>query len=189
MTGPLCFRQNIAERNQHRRGWTLVEMMVCLTIGTLVFAAAVELLGLAMHADSSEGRAAEDLQSLDRLAEQFTADVRSAIEVRTTAPANAATSWTIQLSGDHRIDYALQEHALLRTAYRADKVTQREAFALGDDLTARLELRPTEQPTKAALVLERVADGIPRPVDRMRIVVPVGWARRFAATAENQKIE
>jgi prepilin-type N-terminal cleavage/methylation domain-containing protein len=181
--------------NKSRRGWTLIEMAVCLTIGALVFASAVELLGFAMHADVCGGRAAESLQSLDRLAERFASDVRSAIDVRTTAPKDAATRWTIELPDGRRIEYAFDDHSLLRTTFRADKIADRDAFALGDELKPRLELQPAGKPgekpgvkpTEATLILDRIVEDTPPSVESIRVAVPIGWDRRFGATAKSQK--
>ena len=141
-------QRSCPKKHPCRRGWTLVETAICMTIGALVFAAAVELLGFAMHSDSSDARATESFHSLDRLAEQFTADVRSASNVESKTPGKAASSWTMKLPDNHRIDYAMQGHSLLRTAYHADKVVERDAFILGDEMTARIELQPSGQPTE-----------------------------------------
>lgn len=168
-------------------GWTLVECSISMTIGTIVFAAAVELLGFALRADSSGGRGLESPQSVDRLAEQFRRDVCSAIAIKPAAPAKAAPSWSMNLPDDRRVVYAWSDDAMLRTEYRGNAVTQREAFTLGGELVPRVELRPAEKPAVAELVLSRVVEGAAVPTDELRIAAPVAWDRRFASPSKSPK--
>ena len=86
MNGSFEPRRPLNATGRCRAGFTLVEALLSMTIGALIFGAAVVLLGVASHADSSD-RAADGLQSLDRLAEQFRTDIRQATDVQPRAAA------------------------------------------------------------------------------------------------------
>lgn len=178
------------DRGQSRRGFTLVEALVSITIGSMLFAGAVELLRSAMHVDSTSTSAAQESQSLDRLVEQFRNDVWQATAVRSAPPQLC----TISLSDNRRVEYARDGAMLLRTVYERDKPTSRDAFAVGDDTTVQIDLQPAKEPTEAVLVLEQTDgaaatshDAKPAAGETVRMTVPIGWDHRFAPPAKNSK--
>ena len=175
-----------------RRGFTLVEVLLSMSIGTVVFFAAVELLVVAMDTDSGRGAALRGVQSLDRLVEQFRDDVRHAIEIVPRHDGKAASGWTMKLPDNRRIEYAAKDQLLERTAYTAEKVSARDAFALAD-VSAGLELLPSGKPTTAGLILQKTFEvTAPREAkemaaaNAMRIIAPIGSDNRFAPPAKSE---
>lgn len=182
-----------AKRHRTRCAFTLVEVLLAMTIGTVVFFGAVELMVVAMGTDSSRGAALRGVQSLDRLAEQFRDDVRQSDEIVPQHDEKVASRWTMKLPDNRRIEYTAREQLLERTAYGADKPTDRDAFALAD-ASASLELSPPGKPTTAALILRKTLEATaPREAKElaaasaMRIIAPIGLDNHFATPAKKEQ--
>ena len=170
-----------------------------MTLGAIVFGLSVELLSVAMHTDSVSGRTVHDNQSIDRLAEQFRDDVRNATAVQPAvnvkAPAMqiaAQKVLTLEMPNSRSVEYSQNAGSLLRTESTNKKITGRDEFALGDGVTARIELQPANHPAEAALVLERASagpnDSSPiRVGSKLRVAAPIGWDRRFASLADKSQ--
>jgi prepilin-type N-terminal cleavage/methylation domain-containing protein len=182
-----------------RRGFSLPEVLIAMTIGAVVFGLSVELLSVAMHADSASGQIAYGNQSIDRLAEQFRDDVRLATAIHATADAkqtakqiDAKKGWTLELPNGRNIEYSQKGDTLTRTESMGKKISARDAFALGDGVTARVELQVDAHPALAALILEHGpshpnADSPIRIANKLRVAAPIGWDRRFASLADRSQ--
>jgi prepilin-type N-terminal cleavage/methylation domain-containing protein len=189
----------ICGHHGERGGFSLPEVLMAMTLGAVIFGLSVELLSVAMHTDSVGGRTTQNSQSIDRLAEQFRDDVRQATAIhpmpdanQTAKQAGAVKSWTLEFPGGGNVEYSRQGDLLLRTESTGKRISTRDAFAIGDGVTARVELPTENHATEVTLVLERRGgqpNGTsPIPVgSKLRVAVPIGFDRRFAPLADKSQ--
>jgi type II secretory pathway pseudopilin PulG len=171
---------SLGERVRRRRGWTLLEAIAALTVGSTIFGIAVQLLALTMHAAEGARDRATSAGATARLAERFRADVHAAREIVVPQSKDNMTRWTVKLSADERIEYELRDGSLQWTKYVGDAVRARDALALPQDTAPRLELEPKDNPVMASLLLKRGAEaGDDSAEHTVRIDARIGRDRRF----------
>ena len=141
-------------RRAARRGFSLVEAIVAMVVGSTIFGISVELLALATRETSTGRDQSLSTATLSRLAEQFRGDVHAAEAVSQAKKGDGQILWTLKMPEDKRVEYEPRADGLRRTEYRGDKVHARDAFALRAD-GIRLELKPTEKPDEATLLIKR----------------------------------
>lgn len=115
-------------KNQH--GYTLIEMLVAVVIGSLLLASLSMLLVVVMEATAGSTQAVARQQELMLLADAWRKDVHTTREV----------AWRNEQESDLRVGdvvYALKPDAVVRTAYADEKPVAQESF----------ELRPAQSAT------------------------------------------
>jgi prepilin-type N-terminal cleavage/methylation domain-containing protein len=137
-----------------RRGFSLIEAIVAMVVGSTIFGISVELLALATRETSTGRDRSLSTETLSRLAEQFRGDVHAAEAVSQAKKGAGQILWTLKMPDDKRVEYEPRADGLRRTEYSGDKVHARDAFALPAD-DVRLELKPTEKPLEATLLIKR----------------------------------
>lgn len=118
-------------RRQVRRGATLIELLIVLTvIGVILTSSTVTLFRL-LQAQSSGAESLARTLTLARLAADLRRDAHAAT---TAALANVADVQTLTLQAGPRGDvrYAAEENGLTRFATAADGVPTRETYDCGD---------------------------------------------------------
>jgi hypothetical protein len=141
-------------RRAARRGLSIIEAIVAMVVGSTIFGISVELLALATRETSTGRDQSLSTATLSRLAEQFRGDVHSAEAVSQAKKGDGQILWTLKMSEDKRVEYEPRDDGLRRTEYRGDKVHDRDVFRLPAD-GIRLELKPTEKPVEATLLIKR----------------------------------
>ena len=115
-----------------RRGFTLVEMMVAISVGTVLLGLAALLIGSLMKLDrAGRARLAEESR-LDRLAQVFRADVHAATGLAPGAPAGELR---LILPGGRSVAYRAGPGAVVRARPDGE-----ERFALPPGSMARLDV-------------------------------------------------
>ena len=156
---PIAFNRG----RRSRRGWTLVEVVLATSLGTIVVGVAVEMLGLAMQADSVGRDRLAAAAALDRAAEQFRSDAHLADAVTAPAAKQGTAQCTLQLPDGARVEYAYTpaDHTLRRTEYRAAAAMHsRDAFMLADGAAVHWETRAAEGSTIVSLIVDCPADAM-----------------------------
>jgi type II secretory pathway pseudopilin PulG len=179
---------SLGERVRRRRGWTLLEAIAALTVGSTVFGIAVQLLSLTMHAAEGARDRAASAGAMARLAERFRADVHAAREIVVPQPKDNAARWTVKLSADERIEYEFRDGALQWTKYAGDAVRARDAFTLSPGIEPGLELEPKHNPVIASLLLKRGAESGDESAEHaIRIDARIGRDHRFVIESRPPK--
>jgi type II secretory pathway pseudopilin PulG len=172
-------------RPAHRRGWTLIEMLiVCTTVGILTVTGVVTI-GMLM---SAENRGAESLvrqTTISRLSAQFRADLHATANA-SLQDGNAAgqSSLVLEHPDGSMITYEIMEDALERRVAGRGDGGHRERFRLPqtqmhfesavDGRIMRLVLEPP-----APLISETAAGDLPQPAtQRIAIDAAIAWNLR-----------
>jgi prepilin-type N-terminal cleavage/methylation domain-containing protein len=177
-----------------RRGYTLVEMIVAMTIGTVIVGISVGMLHLLLRTERMGRDRVPQTRILARLAEQFRNDVAAA--VRQTHDARQ-TEWWFTLTGDRVANYRLLPGAVQRHELLADKPVRQESYVLPSGCSARIVMEEAHTPAVVNLVImgatgaasasskgtlaEPVApEGMSQAAGReMRVVAVLGKDHRF----------
>ena len=129
-------------RRKQRRGHSLIELLVVISVGSALLAVSVGLLHTLLQMQQGGRKHLQQRRTLERLADQFREDVHAATQVRATAagPGQAeGPGWELPRDPEHTVEYRLQEDNLVRTERQKDKVLRRESFALPQGATVSME--------------------------------------------------
>ena len=115
----------------NRSGKSLIELVVVISVMSVVMLIAVRTLTQLMRADASGGKSLVAGTSLARLAHQFRRDVHAAEQARLITPEdNAAPRLQLFLPENTIAEYRPFAEKILRTVRRGEETTSRETFHL-----------------------------------------------------------
>jgi hypothetical protein len=119
-----------------RRGKTLIEVMVLITLTTVVMASSATTLIALFRVERQLAQDGETRQGLSRLASRVRADAHAAIGCQ------AGDECTLTLPGGEALRYAVRDGRLWRERLVGDEVQHRDSFPLAAGSTARFEVEP-----------------------------------------------
>ena len=117
-----------------RRGMTLIELAVVITLQATLLGVAVALIGRLLEADREHRDDVQALSSLHLLAEQFRRDVHLA-----TRAMQGEDSLDLQWPGDLQVRYEFNDARVSRVERREESVVRREVFRLSRNWTVTFE--------------------------------------------------
>jgi len=167
-----------------RHGFSLVEVIGALTMGSVVMGIVVALMTLLLQTEGATRGHVHRSTVLARLGEQFRCDTRAA---KTTAAGQIAgeiaATWQFTLVPGHVITYRPESGRLVRLETDGQGTQRREAFTLPPETTARIEI--PEQPTAriVSLLIIPAADASARTSKRIiRFDAMLASDHRFATS-------
>ncbi len=163
-----------------RRGFTLVEMLAALTVGSVLLGIAVSILALLMRIERIGRDQVHQDAVTARLAQQFRDDVHAAARL---APAEAGKQgvWRLVLTPDHTVTYRALPELVERDETVAGKPVRHESYTLPAGWSARLIAPAEGRPPLASLSAASLET--PGPKDRdVRIDAVVGKDHRFTTS-------
>ena len=165
---------------RRRRGYSLLELLIVLAVGTAMLMVAVSVLYMLKETQENVRRRLHSGRMITRLAEQFREDVHKAEDVERVSGKDfesGATVWRLTISPDMTVRYVLGKEEVHRAETSSDK-TIREDFRLPQGM--RAVLVPSEQgSTIAALwfMTEGAGNSESRPI---RVEAQLGFDNRHA---------
>ncbi len=136
-----------------RRAFTLVEMIVAISVGATLMGIAMSLL-LVMFRTEQNGRSQlAQAESLERLANQFRQDVHAAIG-RTVPSGKDLHDWRFDLTANRSVQYRVAENAISREQRSGAKQVRRESFRLPQDSTVAIAVDRAANPPLVSLTIE-----------------------------------
>ncbi|MGD0516285.1 MAG: prepilin-type N-terminal cleavage/methylation domain-containing protein [Thermoguttaceae bacterium] len=134
------------------RGFTLIEMLVAVTVGATLAGIAVLLLYALMKSHNSGREHLEYCQTLNRLAEQFRGDVHS---MQKTSPDATETLFDLlpNTADDTRVRYQCLEGRIDRSELQGEKIVRRESYMLPQDMMAAIKTEALGEATVAVIVI------------------------------------
>lgn len=152
-------------RQLHRKAFTLIEMLIAITIGSSIMVASVALLHRSFELHKLTQTRMQQEQTIDRLIEQFRSDVYAASSVEVLAPSKLS----LEIEGRDRIVYSALDNQLSREF--SQPTEQRQSIELGPSISASLDVIDDGQRVRLAFQHK------PEPSsqsERRRIEVTVG---------------
>jgi len=166
--------------SKNRRAYSLIEMLVAISMTTVLVGLAAGLIHVALKVDlEARARLAEDA-GLARLASTFRDDVRAA----TAAEARPDASLTLTAPGGTVIEYAIRPGRVARVVREGGQVRRRDGFALPTGASARWERFDDGGRPFIAFASERPAADNRPAWAATRIEAALGSDRRFLAGEE-----
>ena len=169
------------------RGVSLIELMVVMTVATVVMGVAVGMLYTLMRI---EGTTREHLRlrtARGRLGQQFRRDVHAAISFTTPdgeAGGKASGGWELQLAADRVVRYRVEKDKLVRTEAGGGGEA-RESFALGSDATVTIRIEDDSKPTIVSLLIARGDEAVePSAAAAVRVDAVLARDHRFREVEE-----
>lgn len=164
-----------------RRGYTLVEMLVVISVSTVLLGAAVSMLYVLLRAEHGGREHANRATIVARLADQFRTDIHAA---RRPIPGDGADKdqRRFALKDDAVLIYRALPGEVERREEIAGKLVRQESYALPAGSSAEIVVRTDPAPVMAGLVITLPG---PAPVtDReIRIDAVLGRDHRFTTSA------
>ena len=166
----------------HRRGTSLMETLVVITVMTLLSGIAVTMICSLMRADDRGAEALSSSMTFSRLARDFRRDVRAAIGAEVTRDAdNEPGRLSLGLPGGRLVVYRTDEKQLVRSSQAGPKDKHTEIFRLPKGET-RFEFR--RDGAMLGLLHRRQRAGTagntpPAPAQEIQIWAAVGRDHRF----------
>lgn len=161
-----------------RRGYTLIEMLVVVTVSAVLMGVAVQVLYLLARLERGGRESVGRATIVARLADQFRSDVHAALRSMPAAGAEKS-QWRFALAGDSAVAYRALPGEVERREQVAGKPARQESYALPAESVAEIVIRTEPAPTVASLVIT-----LPGPASAMgreiRIDAVLSKDHRFA---------
>jgi prepilin-type N-terminal cleavage/methylation domain-containing protein len=160
-----------------RRAFTLIEMIVAISVGSVLMGIAVSLLIVLLGAEQSGRTHAERSESLQRLADQFRRDVHAA--AGKTAADVDRHGCRLRLADGGNVRYVIGTHVISREEQAGSKTVRRESYRLPNDSTAAIAVDGATTPCTARLTI--MPDDVSmRSAHEIHIDAVLGRDHRFA---------
>lgn len=170
-----CFCMKISHSPTRRGGFSLVEMLVAITLASAVLASVGLTLHMLWRLQTSRRNETAATETLSRLSVQFRDDAHQATRVESIEPkADGQAGMAFVLSDDRRVVYQPDGSQVRRTVYEADEATHRDSFRLGSAMHVTVQASSAASQKNAALA---IAKGDDRTADSTRRA----WMRITAA--------
>ncbi|MDB5337329.1 MAG: hypothetical protein JWN70_2948 [Planctomycetaceae bacterium] len=112
----LQLRSGVATRR--RRGWTLIEMLVTISVMASITGIAIKILTTLLRAERNGIEHVTRLTTVSRLSRQFRADVRAATELQLSGDNPQQPLLRVTSEDQRQIQYEIHPQGLLRTEKR-----------------------------------------------------------------------
>jgi len=161
---------------RHSHGMTLVELLVAISVSSVIMCGSGVLLHGMYRADKETRLGIAADASVARFSLQFRRDAHAASQVR-ALPDTDGTSpgFAFRGTGSSAVEYRWQVPDLIRSVTESDQVVHRDSFRFGPGASVTWQLPPPGSP----LVAVQIWQGPPRgtklaPILRQRVEAAVG---------------
>lgn len=158
-----------------RRGYLLIEMLIVLTVGSVLMGVAVGVLHLLLRTEQTGRNRAPQATIVARLAEQFRNDANDAVRQVSDA---GKSQWQFVLPDNRVVTYQTQSNAVEWSESAVEKTVRRESYVLPSDWSAAIAMHDTAKPPQATLVISE-RSGIDKAEREVRIKAVLGRNHRF----------
>jgi prepilin-type N-terminal cleavage/methylation domain-containing protein len=132
-----------------RHGFTLVELLVTMILGSTLMVLAVGLVHQTLSLSSASRQRDDHMRSLNRLARQFRFDVHRATTCTVTTP----DRMQLEMPDDSVVTFRAEANRVTRTQPTSDGPTRRAAFLLLPDSSIQFEA--LDDPVRALVTVAR----------------------------------
>jgi type II secretory pathway pseudopilin PulG len=147
---------------KRRRGFSLIEMVMLITVASIVLGLCAVTLQLLIKVDRSGRSHIAGLAREAHLARIFRADVRAARGATSAAP----NTLMLELDDDDRVEYRLEGKEVLRVERVRDAIRNQDAFPLPRGGSARFDVEPLESLSVVRLIIARAPAAPDLPAGR-----------------------
>ncbi|MBN2580409.1 MAG: type II secretion system protein [Pirellulales bacterium] len=167
------------------RGFTLIEMLVIITIGSLLAGFAVVLLHGVLVAQKTAQQSQEHSTVFRRLADDFRRDVHAASESEVGAAALTLRGFAPP-TGARRVRYEVHDHEILRVEDGENGAARRESYFLPKNHSATFRENAEPSARVIELVLTLPEKPSPKSWSASNVEAVLGSDRRYEKVEKNQ---
>ena len=168
-----------------RRGFSLLEMLVAVTVGSVLMGIGVAILTLLLRLDRTGREHAHRAVVLGRLAEQFRDDVHAALRPMPAGTDHRAP-WRLDLGPDRTVSYRITPESVERDETAPGKPVRHESYPLPEGCAARVSLSADRTAQVASLIVAPA--GTPSPTShQLRVDAVLGRDRRFVKSKTGEQ--
>lgn len=168
---------------RHHRGYSLIETVAVLTVGSVIVGIGVGMLHLLLRTERTGRDRVPQSRMVARLAQQFRSDVNAAVR---QVPATKQGPWQFVMADRRLVTYRILAGEVRWDERQGDKVVRQESYVLPSGRSATIV--PQAPATPAVLSLVLTDNGPPGTAGREMLVTAVlGKDQRFAKPAEGRK--
>jgi prepilin-type N-terminal cleavage/methylation domain-containing protein len=168
----------------HRRAFTLIEMVVVMALASAMLGMAVALLVTLLRAERAVRDHVGHAAQVNRLAEQFRRDAHAAVRVMPgTKENNQSGGVRFELAADHAVTYLPGDGEIVRTQWEGARVRGQDSFSLLPQSKVSWSLPSGSRPAMVSLRIE-----LPGPPAGSVVSIEAVVARdhRFAKQPQEQ---
>ena len=163
----------------HRRGYSLIEMIVVLTIGAVIVGISVGALHALLRTERTGRDRVPQSGILARLAERFRGDVGAAVQQTSNAQQG---EWQFALAGDRVVTYRMLPGEVRWAELMGGKMVRQESYVLPTGCSAAITVQSEAMPPLASLVVKNDSTSLAASRE-MRIMAVLGKDHRFAQSS------
>jgi prepilin-type N-terminal cleavage/methylation domain-containing protein len=171
-------------RSPARRAFTLIEMVIAISVAAALTGVAVSLLLVLFRAEQSGRSYIAQAETLRRLADQFRRDAHAAARVAVNQ--SDPQGWQFDLAGDSIVRYTKDSDGLRREEEKSAKNVGTETYTLPKDSTPAIEVDRAAKPPVVSLTI-KPGDASLRPGREFRIDAVLARDLRFATPRKEGK--
>ncbi|QDT00791.1 PulJ/GspJ family protein [Adhaeretor mobilis] len=174
----------VTRHRRHRsRGFTLVELLISISVGSVLLGLAINMVSRTMRVESGTRTQSQVERTALRLSRQFRSDVHQATSItfivqQTQLASKQAPTLQLEVPGQGPITYQVQPAGLIRLQQRMDAKTQQnqayhDLYAFPQDY--QVQFTELAEPARAVLTLlkETHLVGVP-PQVRLHVEAVLG---------------
>jgi prepilin-type N-terminal cleavage/methylation domain-containing protein len=167
----------------HRRGFTLIEMVAALTVGTVIMGIGVGMVHLLLRTERTGRGRVPQSRIVARLAQQFRSDVNAA--ERQVAGAKAA-QWQFELAQHRLVSYRAVPGGVEWNERKDGKLVRQEVFVLPREFSAAISGPGRTTPAVLNLVITDKAEPW-SPGRELLVTAVLGKDQRFTKPPAGRK--
>jgi prepilin-type N-terminal cleavage/methylation domain-containing protein len=137
----------------NRRGFTLVEMVVAIAVSSVLMGAATVMLVAMLKNEGSSRRHLEFCTILNRLDEQFRADVHAAVSSNPDK-SGEVLELVSPGSGNTLVRYRCQPKEITREEIEGEKILRRESYVLPEEVKTSFDQKSEGTISTLTLLVE-----------------------------------
>lgn len=141
-----------------RRGYTLIETLAVITVGSVMFSIAVGVLYALLGAERTGHQRVYQTRVLAQLAEQFRADVATAVR-QIPVQGSQPTQWQFAMTDDRTVTYRTSPGNVQREEDAVGKRVRQESYLLPAGCSATISVENDAKSTLVSLVVTGSAHG------------------------------
>jgi prepilin-type N-terminal cleavage/methylation domain-containing protein len=168
--------------NRNRHGFSLIEIMVTISIGSLVLISVGVALTSLFRADSSLREQTLQSSIRSRFELELRTDLHQAVSVEPLPGNEAAQGFVLKGPNARRIEYRIQESEIRRSAFDQDTLKHRDGFRLPRYTTATYRISQENGRSFLSLDFSKRPDSIHAPPGAAhadRVIAAVGLDRQM----------
>jgi len=168
-----------------RRAFTLIEMIVAVSVAAAFTGIAVSLLLVLFRAEQSGRAKIAQAESLQQLADQFRRDVHAAAG-EPVVNGKEPQQWRLELTGNCIVQYTVGADGISREERVGSKDVRRESYTLPKESTVAVAVDRATKPPVVSLTIEP-KDASLRPGCPFRVDAVLGRDLRFTQRRKEGK--